>query len=618
MGADNQRGHDDQALLRRFEPILRFTRGERFFPMDTAPYLRESSLWELRPGTEAVRVVPRGGLSLDSLPQPRVSDSGSIVYLKLTDPLTPAEMAARYLAHVHADEGEYGEFKAGLGRLARVGYFSRVADALFSISLLTRGRVPGDAAEAATEVYRRMRADGARFRYHGRVVRQSGWIVLQYWFFYAFNDWRSRFFGANDHEADWETVSLYLSESEDGDVTPEWAAYAAHNESGDDLRRRWDDPELEKEGEHPIVYIGAGSHASYFRRGEYVTEIELPFLAPLARVADRAREFWHETLRQYAGNGRPGHGNGSNLFRIPFVDYARGDGLAVGPGTALPWDAPRLLSPPPAWATSYRGRWGLYARDPFQAENAPAGPVYNHDGTVRHVWYDPVGWAGLDKVPPCRLALPIARQRREEAAARQTAAAAVIEQRSRELQRLGVEDAALQRLPQSGATHLAHQQTVDVLAKDLAQLQAQAASDQTLIESLDQYVEHLRAGYCEPARAHIRRPREPVSEAELRFSRAAETWAAVSVGLMLIAFIAVLLLAQQHLLTWLVAVIPLLLAIDAVFRHRLTVTINNATIALTVVAALVIAYEFFWLIGVLLVLAAGFYLLWDNLRELRT
>ncbi len=61
------------------------------------------------------------------------------------------------------------------------------------------------------------------YRYHGRVVRQNGWIVLQYWLFYAFNDWRSAFYGANDHEADWEKVFVYLYELETGEIRPEWA-----------------------------------------------------------------------------------------------------------------------------------------------------------------------------------------------------------------------------------------------------------------------------------------------------------------------------------------------------------------------------------------------------------
>ena len=45
----------------------------------------------------------------------------------------------------------------------------------------------------------------------GAVVRDSGYTVLQYWFFYAYNDWRSRVFGVNDHEADWEQVTIYLA-----------------------------------------------------------------------------------------------------------------------------------------------------------------------------------------------------------------------------------------------------------------------------------------------------------------------------------------------------------------------------------------------------------------------
>ena len=59
------------------------------------------------------------------------------------------------------------------------------------------------------------RAD-PRYVYHGRVVRRNGWIVLQYLFFHYMNDYRSTFNGANDHEADWEQVFIYLEERPDG------------------------------------------------------------------------------------------------------------------------------------------------------------------------------------------------------------------------------------------------------------------------------------------------------------------------------------------------------------------------------------------------------------------
>ena len=65
-----------------------------------------------------------------------------------------------------------------------------------------------------------------QYRYYGRVLRRDGWIALQYWFFYAFNNWRSGFHGVNDHEADWESMLIFLYE-DGNEVIPEWVAYAA-------------------------------------------------------------------------------------------------------------------------------------------------------------------------------------------------------------------------------------------------------------------------------------------------------------------------------------------------------------------------------------------------------
>ena len=257
-----------ETLLRRFEPVVRFTKGEWFYPMDSEPYVSACSLWVSHPGEEAVCVVPAGHLALERLAQQPEDSAGAVHFLKIPPPKEGEKR--RFWARLLRRRGHDGPdwpretFRAGRSRLARVGYASRLADALFSLTLLTRGRVPGGDVEGARVLYGRLMEQEEHYRYHGRVVRQDGWIVLQYWFFYAFNDWRSNFFGANDHEADWEKVFVYLSESESGDIRPEWVAYAAHEESGDDLRRRWDDPELAKIGEHPVVYVCAGSHASRY------------------------------------------------------------------------------------------------------------------------------------------------------------------------------------------------------------------------------------------------------------------------------------------------------------------------------------------------------------------
>ena len=48
---------DELTLLRRFEPVLRFTRGENFFPMDVELFVRNSSLWVQRPNAEPALLV---------------------------------------------------------------------------------------------------------------------------------------------------------------------------------------------------------------------------------------------------------------------------------------------------------------------------------------------------------------------------------------------------------------------------------------------------------------------------------------------------------------------------------------------------------------------------------
>jgi hypothetical protein len=506
-------------------------------------------------------------------------------------------------------------FHAGRGRLARVGYGSRFVDALFSLTLLARGRVPGDTAAAAAVTYQNLIAEAEEYCYYGRVIRRNGWVALQYWFFYPFNNWRSGFFGVNDHEADWEMIYIYLSESGAGPVTPEWVAYASHDFSGDDLRRRWDDPEVEKVGEHPVIYAGAGSHASYFSRGEYLAELELPFLAPLVRLADMVQDWWRKILghRFEAEAGGPTF----NIFRVPFVDYARGDGVAIGPDQARTWGVPRLLHPPPAWALQYRGLWGLFARDPIAGENAPAGPVYNRDGAVRRSWYDPLGWAGLDKLPPPDEVPAHVEARRRELEAQRSLLEQAITEKNDALMDLGVEAAAMLGKPHLKKAHAAHAEKIAAVSKELNQLRAQLAAEETVHEALAQYSEQLRAGERGPVRAHIHRAHLPASDAGLHLSAIAEAWSALSIGLMLVGFVAITLFARQYFLFGLAGLISLIVFVEAGFRRQLSQLIASLTIGLAVVAALILLFEFFWEIVVITVLAAGSYIMWENLRELR-
>ena len=46
----------DIELLRRFEPVIRYTKGEAFFPMAVGRYVQQCSLWVYRPNQPLRRI----------------------------------------------------------------------------------------------------------------------------------------------------------------------------------------------------------------------------------------------------------------------------------------------------------------------------------------------------------------------------------------------------------------------------------------------------------------------------------------------------------------------------------------------------------------------------------
>lgn len=647
----------DIELLQRFEPIVHFTHGEAFFPMDVARYVQACALWVKRPdATEPGCVLSREQLNLDALAEPRTDTFDSVFFMKFADPLTATELASyklqaslsrskfrgvreasrqvrsvtdtfktfsRNAEESHLAPEDFLEthprevFHAGRGRLARVGYFSRFLHGLYLLSLFARGRVPGDAAAAAFITYQSILDQAEEYRYYGRVVRENGWTILQYWFFYAFNDWRSGFYGFNDHEADWEMVSVYLSQAPDGNLMPEWVAYAAHDFSGDDLRRRWDDPELEKMGEHPVVYVGAGSHASYYTAGEYLVELEVPFISPVSRLFNQVKKLWRERLSQFYNEElQPGDSKRPTTFRLPFVDYARGDGLAIGPGQTKMWGAPCVISEPPLWVSQYRGLWGMYVQDPLAGENAPAGPMYNRNGTVRRAWYDPLGWAGLDKIPTTFQAMERIREQHDTLVARQKKLTQIIDEKSHQLTGLGVEAAALQNHPHLKKIYEGHREKIKDLSEEVDDLRAEYAENEAMLEAFNLHAQQLWQGQLGPARSHIRRAPRPIPQTDLQIGRLMEAWAAISIGLIVISLVAVIFFAPQNWFIGLAAIMSLFLMIEAAFRRRLTQLVTQLTVVLAVIAAIVLLIDFFPYIAIACALVAGGYMTWQNLREL--
>ncbi|HET9084003.1 MAG TPA: hypothetical protein VFN41_06320 [Candidatus Limnocylindrales bacterium] len=596
----------DLQLLRAYEPIVRYNHGELFFPTNVEGYLRECDLLVGSSERDREVIVPVGELTPDRLAT-AVARPGETLYLRLVQrPMAPLELAR------WRNRPDRQVFRAP-GRLARVGLFARLVDAAFSTSLLLRGTVPGGTAGAAQVKYARAREGDPRLVYYGRVVRENGWIALQYLYFYFMNDYRSTFHGANDHEADWEQVFVYLDDAPAG-PRPVWIAAAAHDFVGDELRRRWDDPTLEKVDGHPVVYAGAGSHASYFERGEYVTEIPLPGMRGVRGLLEALRAFWRESLRQ----PDPGDlaASLSAALSVPFVDYARGDGTSVGPGTDAHW-SPVLIDDDTPWVDGYRGLFGLDTYDRFGGERAPAGPKYGRTGSVRMSWNDPLGFAGVDKVAPPSRQPEELRGRIADREARLRELEDAIARRSAELPGLDLE---ARSLAADGAMTTLHKARAAELATGTAELEAQRrerAGVADALVALRRELGRVEAGDLGDPRGHLTHPHRPVPEADVRYGRLVEFWSALSVGLLLLAIVA---LVSLRLAPWWAA-LGLALAgyavLEAAFRRRLTLLTLRVELVLAMVSAAILVWEGLFIIVIAAVAGLALVVVLDNVRELR-
>jgi len=374
---------DEGQLIRAFEPVVRLTRGEYFLPVDVGEYVGRCTLWHhTSEGGERVLAEP-GAVDLSELARLGSEyDGGALSLSGLAARPTRRDRVKAWVATGRP------RFRAA-HRLAQVGLLGRLIDTLSRLSLLVRGAVPGGSAITALAIQRE-HLEPAGPTYYARVLRDEAWVVLQYWYFYSFNNWRSGFSGVNEHEADWEQVTIYLdgTQTSDGLPEPRWVVYSAHDEAGDDLRRRWDDPDLALVNDrHPVVYAGAGSHSGAYLPGDYLITVEPPRLGGVVPALRRLAKVLTPWTKAAQGEG----------LGIPYVDYARGDGLSIGPSGDLDWN-PVIIDDSTPWVRDYRGLWGHDTRDRLGGERGPAGPRYERDGNVRQAWGDPVGWAGLAKV----------------------------------------------------------------------------------------------------------------------------------------------------------------------------------------------------------------------------
>ncbi|HET9676873.1 MAG TPA: hypothetical protein VFP21_05155 [Solirubrobacterales bacterium] len=212
------------------------------------------------------------------------------------------------------------------------------------------GKVLGNTCVYA-RAFRKLREEGkAPAVTYAHIAREAGHegFVLQYWFFWYFNQF-------NDlHEGDWEGMQLsFESNAVAGALGEEPSEVIVFQHAGGE-RAGWEDGKVQKEGTHPVVYPAAGSHATFYDSAVYL------------------------------GNGQNGSGVGCDNTSEPLRE------LPLRP-VLLPNAAPETGRF--AWL-SYEGRWGEREKS---FNNGPTGPV------TKTVWTEPFEWMAAQRSTSPRL-----------------------------------------------------------------------------------------------------------------------------------------------------------------------------------------------------------------------
>lgn len=99
---------------------------------------------------------------------------------------------------------------------------------------------------------------------YAHIVKERGELALQYWLYYIYNDFN------NLHETDWEVVQLVFHAPDVRGALQTHPYVVGYSQHKGGEHAAWDDDKLRKEGNHPVVFAAAGSHAEYFSNGVWL------------------------------------------------------------------------------------------------------------------------------------------------------------------------------------------------------------------------------------------------------------------------------------------------------------------------------------------------------------
>ena len=139
--------------------------------------------------------------------------------------------------------------------------------------------------------------------------------------------------------------------------------------------------------------------------------------------------------------------------------------------------------------------------------------------------------------------------------------------------------------------------------------------NEAVLESLRRRLERRRAGVTGDPRAHITHASEPVAPQTLRFNRAAEIWAALSISALLIALAILMLASPSNVWAELVVLVVTFIVAESVLRGTFARTVNRLAVLAALVAIVVLFVENWRLVVVALLLALAAFLLYQRFRE---
>ena len=115
------------------------------------------------------------------------------------------------------------------------------------------------------------------------IFEEGGQVVIQYYYFYPFNDFQ------NDHEGDWPHVNVRVTSYDPEAADLVGIDYKFHGKGMNytSIGERIFDPRIDfapAEGEtHPVIYVGVGSHGSFPTGGNYTSAAEFTVDEDLTR-----------------------------------------------------------------------------------------------------------------------------------------------------------------------------------------------------------------------------------------------------------------------------------------------------------------------------------------------